>query len=179
MIETERLLLRGWRDADVEPYMHALNTPAVRRHLGPLQSRDEVVAAVRRMQALEAERGFCFWIAERRSDGLLLGFCGLKLVNAAGTDLTGTHEIGWQLREEVWGQGYAREAATAALDFAFDRLTAPEVVAFTVAGNTASWGLMQRLGMTRRADLDYHDPAYGPELNPTIVYRIAREEWRA
>jgi RimJ/RimL family protein N-acetyltransferase len=86
-------------------------------------------------------------------------------------------EIGWRLREDAWGQGYAREAATAALDAAFGAFGAGEVVALTVHENSASWGLMKRLGMRRREDLDYVDPRFGPDLNPSIVYSIDRQTW--
>ena len=112
-------------------------------------------------------------------DGELLGFCGLKRVNADGTDLVGQFEVGWRLRESAWGQGIAKEAAIAALDLAFGRLGAPHVVALTVAGNAGSWGLMEKLGMSRRADLDFDDPRYGADLNPTIIYRIDAAEWAA
>ena len=109
----------------------------------------------------------------------VVGFCGLKRVNAPGAgDLGGAYEIGWRLRESAWGHGYAKEAASTTLDLAFDRFAAPFVVALTVPGNAASWGLMERLGMERRADLDYRDERFGPELNPTIVYRITPGQWR-
>ncbi|HAV79474.1 MAG TPA: N-acetyltransferase, partial [Erythrobacter sp.] len=82
-------------------------------------------------------------------DGAILGFCGLKRSNQSGGPL-GMMEVGWRLREDAWGRGYAKEAATASLDLAFDRFDAEEVIAMTVQRNTASWGLMQRLGMRRR-----------------------------
>ena len=62
-------------------------------------------------------------------------------------------EVGWRFREDAWGQGYAKEAAIATLDAAFKRFGAEGVVALTVAGNTGSWGLMERLGMRRREEL--------------------------
>ena len=58
-----------------------------------------------------------------------------------------------------------------------DRSAHERVVAVTYKENEPSWGLMERLGMKRRAELDFDDPRF-PELNPTIVYTIAREEWR-
>ncbi|MEO7815079.1 MAG: GNAT family protein, partial [Sphingomicrobium sp.] len=61
----------------------------------------------------------------------------------------------------------------------FGQFAAPHVVALTVIENAASWGLMERLGMTRRADMDFDDPRYGPELNPTIVWRIDAADWPA
>ena len=179
ILETQRLRLRTWTADDADTYLTHLNTPAVMRWLGEPISRDDYFAMVDRLNGFQAERGFCFWALERKSDGAFLGFCGLKRVNAGGTDLTGEFEIGWRLRKDCWGQGYAREAACASLDRAFALHGAPRVVAFTVQGNEASWGLMERLGMERRADLDYHDPAYDGDLNPTIVYSIMRNQWTA
>ncbi len=93
--------------------------------------------------------------------------------------LRGQFEIGWRLRESAWGQGYAKEAAIASLDLAFDQFGAPQVVALTIGPNSESQGLMKRLGMVRRQDLDFDDPRLKPELNPTIVYSIDAAEWPA
>jgi RimJ/RimL family protein N-acetyltransferase len=83
--------------------------------------------------------------------------------------------VGWRLREDAWGKGYAKEAATASLDFAFERLGAERVVSLTVIGNEPSWGLMERLGMTRRPDLDYEGPSWAD--TPVIVYVMEKDEW--
>ena len=171
-IETARLLLRDWRDADIDAFDRHTNTPAVMRWLGGVMSREKLEESIRgRLMRWQKERGFTFWVVERKADGELLGFCGLKLADTEGAPIEGMHEIGWRLREDSWGQGYAKEAALAALDFAFDRLGADRVVAITFVGNEPSWGLMERLGMTRRPELDYDDPRF-PDLNPTIVYDI-------
>jgi RimJ/RimL family protein N-acetyltransferase len=178
MIETERLILRGWREADIEPFVRQLNTEPVMRWLGGVSAPEKHrQAIVERLIPWQEERGFTFWVMERKADGALLGFCGLKIANDAGSPVEGELEIGWRLREDCWGQGYAREAAIASLDFAFGRLEAPHVVALTVAENEASWGLMERLGMTRRPDLDYEGPDWA--AGPVIVYRIERDEWLA
>ena len=65
------------------------------------------------------------------------------------------------------------------LDLAFGRFEAPAVIATTVPANEASQGLMKRLGMTRREDLDYVDTRFGPDLNPTIVYWMDAGDWAA
>jgi RimJ/RimL family protein N-acetyltransferase len=178
VIETERLVLRSWTEADVEPFIRHTNTPAVMRWLGGV-GEEAVIRQVitERFAGWEKERGFTFWAVERKEDGELLGFCGLKLASDEGTRIKGWHEVGWRLREDVWGRGYAKEAAIASLDFAFERAGAERVVALTVIGNEASWGLMERLGMTRRPDLDYEGPAWAG--TPVIVYAIEREEWLA
>ena len=177
-METARLRLREWREQDFEPFIRHTNTPAVMRWLGGVKSEAEARAMLaERLVRWQEELGFTFWVVERREDGELLGFCGLKLADGPGCDFIGEYEVGWRLREDAWGQGYAKEAATASLDFAFDRLGAERVFAVTFIGNERSWGLMERLGMRRRPDLDYHDPRFG-DANPTIVYEIERSEWR-
>src|SRR5690606_10040675 len=97
----------------------------------------------------------------------------------APDELRDAVQVGWTLRADCWGKGYAREASEAALALAFDRLALPRVYAQTSLRNTASWGLMERLGMARRADLDYPDPDYPPEDNPTMVYQLDAADWRA
>ena len=178
-VETDRLILREWGEGDADRFYAVMNTPAVMRHLGGVQDHAAWEAAVGRIKGFQREFGHTFWLLERKQDGELLGFCGLKRVNAGGTDLTGQFEIGWRLRESAWGQGYAREAAIASLDLAFGKFGAPHVVALTVEQNQDSQGLMKRLGMKRRAELDFDDPRFGPELNPTIVYSIDAADWPA
>ena len=177
--ETKRLNLREWGEGDADRFYAIMNTPAVMRHLGGVQDRATWEAAVGRIQGFQRDFGHTFWLIERKEDGGLLGFCGLKRVNSPGTDLTGQFEVGWRLREGAWGQGYAKEAAIASLDLAFGRFGAPHVVALTIPLNQESQGLMKRLGMTRREDLDFTDLRFGPEMNPSVVYRIDAADWPA
>jgi len=174
---TERLILREWRTIDRALFLRHLNSPAVMRWLGGVQDEASYTAAFDRLDSYQREFGHTSWIVERKSDAEVLGFCGLKRVNAEGALNPGDFEIGWRLREDAWGQGIAKEAAIATLDLAFGRFAAPHIVALTVAGNRDSWGLMERPGMTRRADLDFEDPHSGPDLNPTIVYSITAADW--
>lgn len=177
---TDRLILRDWRDEDWDIFYNAMNTPAVMKHLGGVQDRDTWLSAKARIEGFSRDFGHTFWLIEDKRIGELQGFCGLKRVNAPGAgDLTGTPEIGWRLRESAWGKGIAKEAAIASMDLAFGRFGYDRVVALTVEANTESQGLMKRLGMARRADLDFTDTRFGPELNPTIVYAIDAGYWPA
>lgn len=180
--ETERLLLKGWNDVRKAEFARVTNTPAVMRWLGGVANDEAMFAAFDRLDAYQRDHGHTFWAVERKRDGALLGFCGLKRVNSPGAGtLTGAFEIGWRLREDAWGQGYAKEAAIASMDLAFDRYGAPFVVALTVPGNRASQGLMQRLGMSRRPDLEFVDDRFDNpgELNPTVVHLIDAADWPA
>lgn len=174
---TARLTLRCWREEDAEPFLRATNTPAVMRWLGGVMDIKAQAALLARVLECQRRNGFSFWIVERNADREILGFCGLKLADAPGSSVAGEMEIGWRLREDAWGQGYAKEAASAAIALAFGRFGASRLVAITVAGNAPSWGLMERLGMVRRPELDYEDSRFGPDLNPTIVYTLDASQW--
>ena len=176
--ETDRLILRDWREEDWPFFWEGTNTPGVMRWLGGVCDGAKRDAAQQRLLSYEREHGHTFWCVERRGDGAILGFCGLKRSNQSGGPL-GMMEVGWRLREDAWGRGYAKEAATASLDLAFDRFDAEEVIAMTVQRNTASWGLMQRLGMRRRDDLDFDNAEFDKEDPVIIVYSVDRASWTA
>lgn len=175
MIETERLILRRWEERDRATFHAHCSDPEVMRYLGPLQSREETDAQLDRQNGFLDAHGFCFWAVERRADAALVGFCGLK-PGAAGTPIEHDVEIGWRLGRDHWQQGFAWEAARASLDWAWANLDAPGIAAITSPDNAASWGLMERLGMTRDAAGDFDHPAV-PADSPLlrhITYRIAR-----
>lgn len=176
--ETPRLRLCAWTDKSRAEFIRELNTPAVMRWLGGVLDDAAYEAAFERIDSYQRDHGHTFWAIERKSDGAILGFCGLKRVNSAGAPNMGDFEIGWRLREDAWGKGYAKEAAIASLDLAFHRFAAPHVVALTVPGNEDSQALMKRLGMKRREDLDFHSPdEWVAGMNPVIVYRIDAADW--
>lgn len=180
--ETDRLVLRDWREEDWPRFWELTNTPRVMRWLGGVASEAIMAAARERLEGYRTKFGHTFWVLERKDDrnhlsGEMLGFCGLKRANVEGSPVFDMVEIGWRMREDAWGRSYAKEAAMACLDLAFDRFGAETVIALTVDGNTASWGLMRRLGMTRREDLDYVDDNWPAEFNPSIVHLITAQEW--
>ena len=180
-LETARLILRDWQDDDWDPFFRHTNTPEVMRWLGGLLDETMVMDVRRRLEAYRETHGHTFWVVERKHDGghlagELLGFCGLKKSNQEGGP-QGEFEVGWRFRPDSWGQGYAREAAQASLAIAFERFSAPHVIALTVEENSPSWGLMLRLGMTRRKDLDFPNDDFGPPGTVVIAYSITREEW--
>ena len=175
-IETERLILRNWRKGDRTVYLATCNTQAVTAHLNGPSTEAEVDAALARIVESQQERGFSFWAVERKDDGALLGYCGLRICDDLERPVHGDVEIGWRLREDAWGQGYAREAAEAVLEWAWANLDTKRVVSFTVPANAPSWRLMERLGMARRPDLDFAHPRFPVDhpLSRHITYVMER-----
>lgn len=173
MPETERLLLRGWRDEDREPFAALNADPEVMRWFPALLSRAESDALADRAAAHVEEHGWGLWAVERRVDGDFLGFVGLAVPRFEAAFLPAT-EVGWRLARAAWGHGYATEAAHAVLEVAFGALGLPEVVSLTAVGNTRSRAVMERLGMTRDPadDFDHPSLAEGHPLRPHVLHRL-------
>ncbi len=176
MIETARLILREWRDTDRLPFA-AINADAdVMQYLDGPMEKAQSDALVDRLISTQAEQGQCFWAIEQKSDAALLGFCGLRRGGHAGTPVTDELEIGWRLARNAWGHGFALEAAAVCLEWGWVNRDAPRIAAWTVPGNRASWGLMIRLGMHHRPDLDFDHPGFEKDhpLCRHLVYSIER-----
>lgn len=167
-IETERLVLRGWRDEDVEPLLTICQDPAVMRYLGPPQTRDEIEQAIAHQEAQRAHLGHCYWAVWHKDAQELIGFCGLS-AGPPGTPIEGLIDIGWRLRADRWGHGFAQEAAQASLKWGFKNLDINSIWSITVSANSRSWKLMERLGMRRHPELDFDHPAL-PQDSPLIAH---------
>lgn len=174
---TPRLMLRPVGMDDVDEHDRVLNTPAVMRHLGGVMPREAIVERHAKVRRMYAEHGFGFLFMIDKDTGELVGYCGLKRVDCEHAPNIGDHEIGWLVREDRWRLGYAGEAVTALIDWAFGPVGAPHLVALTSEVNAPSWRLMERFGMERRRDLDFADPGYPPENNPTIQYSLTKAQW--
>lgn len=176
VLVTPRLVLRQIREDDLEPHLALLNTPAVMQHLGGVQPRAVIAAKHAASRASFAAEGYGFMIMEERESGEMVGHCGLRRVAHPLAPNPQDYEIGWLVREDRWRRGYAHEAMRAVVDWGFSAHAAPQIAALTCEANLGSWRLMEKLGMTRRADLDFRDPA---EPDPIIQYIITRDQWEA
>ena len=173
-ITTDRLVLRGWNDADIKPFASLCADPAVMAHfpstLSPAEAAEFVDTARRRWH----DDGYGPWAVELR-DGAptgpepFIGFVGLAPGDVAGDGLV---EIGWRLAAAHWGRGYAPEAATHALAWAFLSLDLDEVVSFTSAGNLPSQRVMAKIGMQRDEERDFDHPRVDSTAHPQLVRHL-------
>jgi RimJ/RimL family protein N-acetyltransferase len=175
MLETERLILRSPVETDLEPFAAMSADPEVMRFLGPLMDTEAALALLDRVRTAIAEKGYSFWALERKADGAFLGLAGVQDYKPE-LPLYPGFEVGWRLSRAAWGQGYASEAARAAVAFAFERLNAQQVSAITTTGNLQSQAVMRRIGMTARPDLDFDHPLLPADspLSRHVVYVITR-----
>jgi RimJ/RimL family protein N-acetyltransferase len=170
VIETERLILRPWKDTDRAPFIAMSADPAVMEPLGGVLSEADALADIARRQALIDLYGFGRWVVERRADGAFIGVVGLAPVHKS-LPLPAGFEMGWRLARDAWGQGFATEAAKAAIRDGFERGGLVEVFAFTSPPNLRSQAVMERIGMQRTPSLDFDHPALPPG-HPQRPYMI-------
>jgi RimJ/RimL family protein N-acetyltransferase len=176
MIETERLILRPYADADRAPFAEINGHPEVGRWLAGVLDREASDALMDRINAHISEHGFGFWAAERRSDGRLVGAIGLLVVRDGALPCGPAVEIGWRLHPDAQGQGLASEGAAAALAWGFLRLPVDEIVAFTAQGNLASRAVMRRIGMAHDPARDFDHPKLAEDdpLRRHVLYAVKR-----
>ena len=175
MIETGRLILRPWREADRARFHAVLNTPAVMADAGGVQPRETIDRMFDLRLEDFARDGFCSLAVTLRETGEIIGTCGLRRPdNYPGTPVDGCVSIGWRIAEGYWRRGYAREAAEACLAWGWANLDTSEITAWTRPGNEPSWRLMERIGMERRPELDFARPNPADPDIRRIVYTMGR-----
>jgi RimJ/RimL family protein N-acetyltransferase len=177
-IQTERLILRGWRESDLAPFAAMNANPEVMRHFPACLDRAGSDALVERQQEGLRQDARGLLAVQTRGDGVLIGFIGIMRVNFGGP-LDGLPEIGWRLARPAWGQGYASEGASASLAHAFATLGDAEVVAVAPQRNTGSLAVMRKIGMQRDPVGDFEHPRLtdSPHLQPCQLYRMTRARW--
>lgn len=175
--ETQRLRLRQWRESDRRPFAAMNADPLVMEFFPTTQSRAASDSSIDMWQAQFAERGWSNWAAEIRSTSEFIGFVGLSIPKRL-LPFSPCVEIGWRLARAHWRQGFATEAAVAALRVGFEHIALDEVVSFTSVLNVRSRAVMERIGM-RNTLQDFEHPAVpeGDSLRLHCLYRIKRKEW--
>ncbi|MFI6530974.1 GNAT family N-acetyltransferase [Nonomuraea sp. NPDC050547] len=174
-METERLIMRRWREEDREPFAAMNADPEVMEHFPARLTRAQSDMMIDRMEMGFARDGYGLWALEVRESGEFVGFTGLIYWDFPA-HFTPAVEIGWRLTRSAWGHGYATEAAGAALARGFGELNLKEIVSMTAVRNVRSRAVMERLGMTRDPadDFDHPNVPEGSPLRRTVLYRLSR-----
>ena len=176
VVETARLILRPWTDADVEEWVAMSADPRVMEFFPATLERADAERTAAVMRERMARDGFGWWALEVRGGAPFAGVIALQDVPFEA-HFTPAFEVGWRLPHAHWGRGYATEGARAALDVAFGDLQHEEVVAMTAAVNLRSQMVMRRLGMTHDAADDFDNPRLAPghRLRRHVLYRAKRD----
>ena len=170
-INTERLLLRGWKSDDHAPFAAMCGDADVMRYIGSGKTKtaDDAARYIASFQEEWRKRGFGLFAVEDKQTGDLIGFTGLSSPDFLPEVLPSV-EIGWRFSKSNWGKGFASEAATAALAFAVNELGITDIVSIYQIENSASARIMQKLGMV--FDRRTIDPTCEREVE---VYRLPHQ----
>ena len=180
VLETERMLLRRFTEADAGPLAALYGDPRVMRFVAPqLPSRAEVESKILPGYLLEYREladGLGSFAAIEKKTGQMAGRFSLKPANSYG--LTGGTELGYRLHPAFWGRGLATEGARALIASAFQRLHLDRVVATTMADNTGSWRVLEKCGLRRVRTFYYPDADLMPGAeHGDFVYELTRSDW--
>jgi len=175
MITTERLVLRPWREDDLDDLARMCGDPDVMADYPARQTRSEAADRLARYRKTFEVHGFTRWALVGRNNGKFIGYTGIQPVFTEHplshmSSNEPTVEIGWRLVRSAWGQGLASEAARASLDDGFSRMHFREVLSYTTPHNARSQAVMRRIGLVRTAERDFLDPS-GTQY---IVFAISR-----
>jgi RimJ/RimL family protein N-acetyltransferase len=167
MIETPRLLLRPMVAEDTDALLRIFADPRVMAAFGVEQfARPQMERWVRRNLDHQAEHGYGLFSVILKENGVLVGDCGLEVMEAAGETAA---ELGYDFRSDYWGRGLATEAATAVRDYAFGTLRLPRLVSLIRQGNDASRRVAEKIGLRLTETIRRGDAPYW-------VYTLARED---
>lgn len=170
ILHTPRLRLEPFNDSHLDGLAEMNANPEVARYISGIpETREQTQAAIERVKAKWAELGYSWWSFFELESGLLVG---AGCVQHLGRDKANPHELGWRLRRDRWGRGYAIEAAREMTRFAFEDLQAPLVQAVCVPANTASSAVMLKLGMHYIGLQTWYE-------QDMATYELQRETWLA
>ncbi|MFN2577324.1 MAG: GNAT family N-acetyltransferase [Pyrinomonadaceae bacterium] len=165
-LETERLLLRWFRETDFPQYFAMSSDPEVMRFLGGKAQTE--IEAWKSMAAFMGHwyfRGFGVWAVEEKSTGTLVGRIGF--MHPAGWP---GFELGWTLARESWGKGYATEGAGRAMEYAFNEMRRERLISLIAQDNINSIKVAERLGETVQGETEF--------LGRIVaIYGISHDEW--
>lgn len=171
LIKTARLGLRNWTENDLVPFAEMCADAEVMRYFPKPLTTSEVAALIERFQKHFDEFGYTYFAVDELATGKFIGFTGL-MYQTYEAPFTPNADIGWRLKQNAWGKGFASEAATACLDFGFKTIKLSAIYAVCPKQNQPSEGVMKKIGM--HYDTKFIHPALDdyPALAECLLYKI-------
>lgn len=168
-IETPRLLLRRWRQSDLDLFAEMNADPEVMRYFPEPCSQERTKTLFDAIQREFADYGYGPFAAEEKTTGQFMGCIGFHRAEFA-VDFCPCIEILWRLGKAFWNKGYATEGAKACLKHGFSRLGFDKLYSFTAVINLPSERVMQRIGMKLERHFEHPEVPEGHPLRPHVLY---------
>lgn len=176
-IETERLLLRRWREKDLDVLMRMNQNAEVMRYFPSKRDAAQTRQFYENILEEFCIYGYGLYAAEEKESGQFIGFIGFHRANLA-VDFCPCIEIGWRLDRPYWGKGYATEGAKACLKHGFEKLCFDKVYSFTSVENIPSQHVMQKIGLHIGQYFEHPEIVKNHPLRPHVCYWMDRRQQR-
>ncbi len=194
MLETDRLLLRGWHESDLGEWIALNEDEDVRRYFPDVLTPEVAIERAIEYQEELVKNGFGLWAVETTTalayidstnrpsllpPNSFIGFIGLHKMDTDipplddGTPVT--YEIGWRLAKEAWNQGLATEGARAARDYAFGIERLPLLGSYTTANNGPSRRVMEKVGL--QLAVEFTHPNLPDGYKDCVLYSMSMSSW--
>ncbi|HCN49182.1 MAG TPA: GNAT family N-acetyltransferase [Chryseobacterium sp.] len=158
-LETERLILRQFEEADFERVFLIDSDPEVMKYIGvpPLTDINESKEVIQMIRKQYEENGVGRLAVVEKESGLVVGWSGLKLLTKAVNGYQNVLELGYRFVPESWGKGYATESGKASLDYGFHELNAEVIYAYAHSEHEASNHILRKLGFQKTSEFEEPD----------------------
>ncbi len=175
IIETPRLLLRTWKEDDLHTFRQMNADREVMRYFPATLTSAETDRFYNAIQTEFLTCGYGWYAVEDKENREFIGFIGLHRATFAA-DFTPCTEIGWRLKKEAWGKGYATEGAAACLNYGFNACKLSEIFSFTAEINQPSQRVMNKIGMRLSHTFDHPNVPDGHPLRRHVLYHITADD---
>lgn len=173
LFSTKRLGFRTWNETDLDSLIQLNQNSEVMRYFPSVQTKDQCLDFMKRMQNQMSETGHCYFVVEELKSGKFMGFIGL-LNQTFESEFTPAVDIGWRLLPEFWGNGYATEGAKRCLEFGFSNLNLKRIISIAPQVNKGSLAVMRAIGMTQVAAFNHPKLEAFPEIQNCLVFETYR-----
>lgn len=170
-IETERLILRRWKEEDRKPFAEMNGNPNVMKYFPSTLSTEESSAFVDRINSEFEETGYGLYAVETKDTGEFIGYVGFHRFTF-DAPFSPNWEIGWRISDKFWHKGYATEAATACINYAREKKMCNTLYSFTAVPNIPSENVMKRIGMSYEMTFMHPKLPHGHRLKEHKLYSI-------
>jgi [ribosomal protein S5]-alanine N-acetyltransferase len=175
ILSTQRLGLRKWLDSDIRPFTAMNMDVDVMKYFPNVVTEAETLEMITRIGLNFEKNNFGLFAVEHLATKQFIGFTGFSIPRFESF-FTPCIEIGWRYKKEVWGQGFATEAAAACLNYGFKTLKFDKVVSFTSSININSKKVMERIGMKYVTSFDHPNIDKTSTLCRHVLYEINNEQ---
>ncbi len=175
IFKSERLGFRNWRNEDLEEFAKLNSDDEVMEHFPKTLSKKEVEIFIDRLKNHFIENGFTYYATEIVETKELIGMIGLALQEYK-SKFTPAIDIGWRLKRNAWGKGYATEGANRCLEYAFNELAINKIISVCTINNKKSENVMKKIGMTYMGKFNHPEMNNYSEYEKHLCYEINKSE---